>query len=254
MREEAREVGAHALGAAAVHVSLAAAQGHHEERGEGREAHQLHAARGVHGVGLLVVEQAGQEVGPCLRVLGGEEPALLELLGHQGHEPVEDGAVGLAEGVVLCQGHDAAQADALGHDVLRQGVEVVEGVVPQHRAVRAGELLVHARLLDVADALVGDDLVGGLGADEAGEGGVVGVVELYAGAGGVVVGWVNYQYRVAKLGGAHLHEVSQASVGKQGLEQALVRFLHVCAGGIHGGPLARALVTEVDNGTRRGTW
>ena len=94
--------------------------------------------------------------------------------------------------------------------------------MPQHRAVRAGELLVHARLLDVADALVGDDLVGGLGADEAGEGGVVGVVELYAGAGGVVVGWVNYQYRVAKLGGAHLHEMSQASVGKQGLEQALV--------------------------------
>ena len=52
--------------------------------------------------------------------------------------------------------------------------------------------------------------------------GLVLVIILYAGAGGVVVGWVNYQYWVAKLGGAHLHEVSQASVGKQGLEQALV--------------------------------
>ena len=39
VRKEAREVGAHALGAAAIHVALAAAQGHHEERGEGREAH-----------------------------------------------------------------------------------------------------------------------------------------------------------------------------------------------------------------------
>ena len=94
--------------------------------------------------------------------------------------------------------------------------------MPQHRAVRAGEFLVHACLLDVADALVGNDLVGGLAADEAGEGGVVGVVELYAGAGGVVVGRVDYQHRVTELGGAHLHEVSQTFVGKQGLEQALV--------------------------------
>ena len=49
-----------------------------------------------------------------------------------------------------------------------------------------------------------------------------GGVELYTGAGGVVVGRVNYQHRVTELGGAHLHEVSQTSVGKQGLEQAFV--------------------------------
>ena len=176
----------------------------------------------MHGVGLLVVEQAGQEVGAHLGVLGGEEPALLQLLGHQGNEAVEDGVVPLAKGVVLCQGHDAAQADAPGDDVLRQGVELVERVVPKHRPVSAGELLVHTRLLDIADALVGNDLIDGLAADDAGEGGVVGVVELYAGAGGVVVGRVNYQHRVTELGGAHLHEVSQTSVGKQGLEQAFV--------------------------------
>ena len=52
--------------------------------------------------------------------------------------------------------------------------------------------------------------------------GLVLVIILYAGAGGVVVGRVNYQHRVTELGGAHLHEVSQTSVGKQGLEQAFV--------------------------------
>ena len=171
----------------------------------------------MHGIGLLVVEEARQEVGACLGILGGEEAALLELLGDERHEAAEDGAVGLAEGVVLRDGHDASQAYALGDHVLGQGVQPEHWVVAQDRAVGAGELLVHARLADVAHALVGDDLVVALGAHHAREGGVVGVVKLYAGAGGVVERRVHDLHRVAQHLGAHVDEVPEAAVGKQGL-------------------------------------
>ena len=233
--EHRLELTADALGRSRVQGAATAADADHEEIVQGREAHELHAARARHRVRVLVVEQAPQEVRPLLRAAEGEEARLLELLGREPHEEGEEFLVALGEGMVVLDHHRAPEAGAVHHDRGRHRLEGVDRVHAHHRPLRPGELLVDAFLEDVAHALVEHDVAARqLRARYPREDGVVVLVDGKAAARRVMVGGVDDQHRVAQHGGGGLGEVCKPAVGEKGVYQRFSRLLDGGLACVHG--------------------
>ncbi len=230
------ELAADALGRAGVERACALAHADHEEVGQGREAHELHAPRARHGVGALVVEQAPQEVRPLLGPAQGEEARFLQLLRGKAHKEGEELGVRIGEGVFALDHHRAAQAGAVNHDRGGHRVEPVDRVSAHHRRLGPRELLVDALVEDVAHALGEHDVAAGLlGARYPRELRVVGVLESEAPARRVVVGGVDDQHRVAEHLGGGFGKVHESPVGKKRLNERVSRQLDSGLARVHRG-------------------
>ena len=216
------ELGLHAVGGPGVEWGADAVRADDKEAAERAKPHELHAPRARDWVGLLVVEQAGEEIRARRRVPDRKKGAFLKLLAKKGRQAREDEPVLFRECPVPGDHHHAPEADAVDHDRLSQGVEPVDGVVTQDRPAGARELLVDARLDDVADALVEDGVVlGELAPCHLGKRRLVVFFEFEPGAGGVSVGRVGDEHGVSEHVGGDLHEALEPVVGKKRLEQAL---------------------------------
>jgi|GEM_PF-4862614 len=220
--EQRCELGLHAVGGPGVERGADAVRADDEEAAERAKPHELHAPRARDRVGLLVVEQTGEEVRARCGVPARKKGAFLELLAKEGRQAREDEPVIFRECSVSGDRHHAPEADAVDHDRLSQGVEPVDGVMAQDRPAGARKLLVDARLDDVADALVEDRVViGELAARHLSKRRFVAFFELEPGAGGVSVGRVGDEHGVSEHVGGDLHEVLEPAVGKKRLEHAL---------------------------------
>ena len=219
----------HGLELAAQALLVAGAEGpggrvahhHDEERGLRLEAQQREASGGRLGRGLLVLEQAAQEVGLHLGAARGEDLPLLQLLPDDVAQKREVLDVTLGEGPLVGHHHDARQADAVHHDVLRHRGEGEVGVVAHHGPAGAGEQLVDAVVLDEGHAVLEDVAEGHLLAHHARVGGVVIGRRGHAAARDVVVARVHDHDGVAEGVGRLVDEVPDAPVGEERREDAV---------------------------------